>query len=120
MIPILLDENMPYDLIRLFEKYNFLVYHIKKLGKSGIKNGEVYLLSLELNAWIVTRDSDFDNIFMFQHYSPAGIIIVKSKITTISYLIDLFQTILEKKVIEFAKQQLIVLNEDGITVKNNP
>jgi predicted nuclease of predicted toxin-antitoxin system len=35
MINILLDENLPFDLIRLFEQFGFAVYHIKKLEKTG-------------------------------------------------------------------------------------
>ncbi|MEW6200628.1 MAG: DUF5615 family PIN-like protein [bacterium] len=46
-IRFLLDENMPYALIALIEKRGFLVEHLKKIGKSGIKNGEVYKLAEE-------------------------------------------------------------------------
>jgi predicted nuclease of predicted toxin-antitoxin system len=41
-IKFLLDENIPYALIDLLEKQNFTVEHLKKIGKQGIKNGEVY------------------------------------------------------------------------------
>ena len=119
MITVLLDENKPFDLITLFEKFNFLVYHIKKLGKAGAKNGEVYTLSNQLNAWIITRDSDFDSLLQFQKYNPTGVIVVETRVTVTSHLVNLFEKILERQVIHFDKQQLIVLDDNGITVKNN-
>ena len=79
MINILLDENLTFELIRLFEKFEFNVFHVKKLGKTGIKNGEVYQLAKELKAWIITRDRDFSNIVKFQLYQPEGIIFIKVK-----------------------------------------
>ena len=39
---ILLDENIPYAFIDFLEKKGHTVEHIKKIGKSGIKNGDVY------------------------------------------------------------------------------
>ena len=40
-IKFLLDENTPYALIGLLESRGFTVIHLKKIGKGGIKNGEV-------------------------------------------------------------------------------
>jgi predicted nuclease of predicted toxin-antitoxin system len=41
-IKFLLDENIPYALIDLLKKRGFDVQHLKKMGKQGIRNGEVY------------------------------------------------------------------------------
>ena len=116
MISVLLDENMPFNLIELFEKVGHITYHVKKLGKTGIKNGEVYKLSLELKAWIITRDSDFENLAKFEQYDPYGVVVIKTNITTSVFLRKLFKTLLEKKSIDFSQQQLIVIDEDGIKI----
>jgi predicted nuclease of predicted toxin-antitoxin system len=47
---ILLDENLPFALITFLEERGHAVFHIKKLGKSGIKNGEVSSLPRNLSA----------------------------------------------------------------------
>jgi len=52
----MLDENIPYALIDLLERRGFSVQHLKKIGKQGIKNGEVYEIAERENMWIVTRD----------------------------------------------------------------
>jgi predicted nuclease of predicted toxin-antitoxin system len=119
MINILLDENMPFDLIQLFEQFGFSVYHIKKLGKTGIKNGEVYELSLQLNAWIITRDTDFENLLKFQQYNPKGIVVLKTQITITAYALNIFRSLLEQSIIAFSQQQLIVIDEKGITIINH-
>ena len=73
-IKFLLDENIPYALIDLLEDKGFSARHLKKMGKQGIKNGEVYKLAEENKMRIVTRDADFQNFKRFSSHSIAGII----------------------------------------------
>jgi hypothetical protein len=54
-----------------------------------------------------------------QQYNPQGVIVVKTNITTTAYLLNLFKTLLEKKIIDFSQQQLIVIDEEGVTIKIN-
>ena len=51
----LLDENIAFKLIQLIENFGFLVEHIKKIGKTGIENGEIYKYAEVKNMWIVTK-----------------------------------------------------------------
>jgi len=44
-IEFLLDENLPFALVSFLEKRGYQVDHLKKMGKSGIKNGEVYKIA---------------------------------------------------------------------------
>ena len=53
-ISFLLDENIPFALIEFLERKGYHVIHLKKIGKSGIKNGEVYEIAEENKMWIVT------------------------------------------------------------------
>lgn len=41
-IEFLPDENTPYTMIDLLESRGFTAMHLKKIGKGGIRNGEVY------------------------------------------------------------------------------
>ena len=68
-VKFLLDENMPFALTEFFKKKGYDAKHLKKIEKGGIKNGEVYKVAEEHDAWIVTRDSDFKNYRKFSEYN---------------------------------------------------
>ena len=68
-IKFLLDENIPYALIDLLEKRGFTVEHLKRIGKQGIKNGEVYEIAEKEKMWIVTRDANFQNLRRFYAFN---------------------------------------------------
>jgi predicted nuclease of predicted toxin-antitoxin system len=76
-IKFVLDENIPYALIDLLKKRGFDVQHLKKMGKQGIKNGEVYEIAENEKGWIITRDADFQNLRKFHSYNVGGIILFK-------------------------------------------
>jgi predicted nuclease of predicted toxin-antitoxin system len=75
----LLDENIPYSLITYLEKKGHIAHHVRKLGKVGIRNGEVYELAASLPAWIVTRDKDFRSLIKFLEYDVPGVIVIESE-----------------------------------------
>lgn len=110
----LLDENLPFALIDAIERLDHTVHHIKKLGKSGIVNGEVYQLSIELRSWIITRDKDFLNLEKFYRYSVAGIIvIVSSKDLTVKELIETIAIFFDHHLDLCSIKRLITI-EDGV------
>jgi predicted nuclease of predicted toxin-antitoxin system len=71
---VLLDENLPFRFIEVCERWGHTPFHIKKLGKGGIKNGEVYSLALELDACIFTRDADFTVLEKLHKYPVKGVV----------------------------------------------
>lgn len=113
----LLDENMPYDLMVEFEKTGHQVFHIKKLGKTGIKNGEVYALANSLEAWIITRDIDFASETKFLLYNPIWVIYYGLRDTTVRRVILTFRRLLAIETIDFTKPQLVKVFEDGLEMK---
>lgn len=58
----LLDENVPYSIKKLLFDLGYSAVTLKDENKLGIKNGSVAELSLDLNATIITLDSDFLSI----------------------------------------------------------
>jgi len=112
----LLDENMPYDLMVEFEKSGHQVFHIKKLGKTGIKNGEVYSLAKSLEAWIITRDIDFASESKFLLYNPFGVIYYGLRDTTVRNVVFVFRKLLINESIKFNEPRLIKVFEDGIEI----
>ncbi len=112
----LLDENMPFDLMVEFEKTGHQVFHIKKMGKTGIKNGEVYTLAKLLEAWIITRDVDFASETKFLMYKPVGVIYFGLRDTTVRNVILTFRKLMANETIDFKEPQLIKVFEDGLEV----
>lgn len=73
-------------------------------------------MSIKLKSWIITRDSDFENLLKFKQHDTEGIIVLKTKITITAYLVNLFKSLLEKNIIMFSQKQLIVIDEEGINI----
>lgn len=86
-VKFLLDENTPCALIDFLENRGFAVMHLKKMGKGGIRNGEVYELAERNKMWIITRDADFQNIRKFNNYDVAGIILIKLTLSKTNHLL---------------------------------
>jgi hypothetical protein len=76
----------------------------------------VYELSLQLHSWIITRNTDFENLLKFEQYSPQEVIVLKTKITITAFLLNIFKSLLEKNIIVFSQQQLIVIDEKCVTI----
>src|SRR5436309_3245126 len=113
----LLDENIPFDLIDSLTRKGHTVHHIKKLGKTGIVNGEVYSLAKELDAWLRTRDKDFRNLEKFYRYDVNGIIVLvaggKLKAHEIVRTISNF---LEEHSAQLSEKKLIEIEGGVVTV----
>ncbi len=81
-IKFLLDENMPFDLVDFLKRRGYETNHLKTLGKTGIKNGEVYIVAEQGDSWILTRDADFKNYYKFITHNVKGIIVFSISNTT--------------------------------------
>lgn len=112
----LLDENIPYALINFLKKRGFLVEHLKKIGKGGIKNGDVYRLAEEKKMWIITRDADFQNYYKFLSHNICGIILLKLTMTNTSYLLKIIETFLNKYQDKLFEKHLIILEDNIVRI----
>lgn len=113
---ILLDENIPYALIDLLKMRGFSVQHLKKIGKQGIKNGEVYEIGERENMWIVTRDADFQNLRRFYSYYIAGIILFKLTRSKTEYLLNAMIKLLDKQRDKLAGKNLIIVEDYKVKI----
>ncbi len=116
MINFLLDENIPFELISFLEKKNFVTNHVKKRGKAGIKNGEVYALAESLDAWIITRDNDFGNIFKFNTYNVNGVILLRLTNSTTKNLLQIFKELFGNHPDIFNQKKLIIIDDSEIII----
>jgi predicted nuclease of predicted toxin-antitoxin system len=115
-VKFLLDENLPFELIRLLKKKNYFVEHIKKIGKSGLKNGAVYSYAASKKMWIVTRDSDFQSVEKFNAHNISGVILFRINDTSTISLLTSMQKILKRFKNKFHIKRLIVVFDNGLQI----
>lgn len=115
-IEFLLDENMPFALIRFLEEKGFRVSHLKKIGKGGIKNGAVYKIAEESKSWIVTRDADFESYRKFVIYNVGGIIVFKLSKTRTPHLLNTMKRFLETYRDKLFAKRLIIIEDREIRI----
>jgi len=116
MLKILLDENISYEIIPFLEKFGYYVEHIKKIGKTGIKNGEVYQLAISKEMWIITRDTDFLNIIKFSTYDVKGIVVLKLLDTTTNNIKKHLKELIEFNSQYFTEKRLIQITDERIQI----
>src|SRR5947209_7961566 len=110
-ISFLLDENIPYTLLTFLLRENHRAFHVRKLGKAGIRNGEVYTLAGELKTWIVTRDKDFRNLSKFLTYDFPGVIFIEdSGQLRDTELKDIFSRFLENHLDKLSHKRMVLLD----------
>lgn len=115
-IKFLLDENMPFALIEFLKNKGYETEHIKQLGKGGIRNGEVYQVALEKDAWILTRDSDFKSYHKFVTHPIKGIIVITLNDTRTQNILNCVQQFLETQSEKLSKKHLIIIEECEIKI----
>ncbi len=106
---------MPFALLDLLINKGYEAYHLKKLEKGGIKNGEVYRIAERYNAWILTRDSDFKNYQKFAAHSIQGVMVFTLRNTTTRNILDVMNRFLNQHSEKLISKYL--LNIDDSTVK---
>lgn len=115
-VKFLLDENTPYALIDLLESRGFTVVHLKKIGKGGIRNGEVYEFAERNKMWIITRDADFQNIRKFNTYDVAGIILIKLTLSKTDYLLKAIKRFLDRYKDKLSEKRLIIIEDYEVRI----
>ncbi len=115
-IGFLLDENIPFALINFLEKRGYSVEHLKKTGRGGIRNGEVYKLAEESKMWIITRDADFQSYYKFVSHDIGGIILIKLTITKTGHLLKTMARFLDKYNDKLSEKHLIIVEDMVIRI----
>ncbi|MCH8317110.1 MAG: DUF5615 family PIN-like protein [Bacteroidetes bacterium] len=110
----ILDENIDFALIDFFENKGFNVEHIKKIGKTGIKNGEIYRYAEENQMWIITRDKHFQNYDRFITYDLKGVVYLKLSNTKKENLINALDKLFSEYEDFYTKKQLVIIEDESI------
>ncbi|MEN8220502.1 MAG: DUF5615 family PIN-like protein [Pseudomonadota bacterium] len=115
-IKFLLDENMPFALVEFLRNKGYEAEHLKKLGKGGIRNGEVYKVAEEKAAWILTIDSDFKSYHKFVTHPVKGIIVLTLSDTRTQNLLNVVGQFLETQYEKLSSKRLIIIDEGEIKI----
>jgi predicted nuclease of predicted toxin-antitoxin system len=113
-IKFILDENIPFAFIELLNQKGYETQHLKKIGKTGIKNGEVYQLAEQEKSWIVTRDADFQNLQKYYAFDVAGIILFKLTNTKTENLLRVMEKFIETHSDDLRSKHLIIIEDKEI------
>ena len=112
----LLDENIPFALTEFLDKRGYPVEHLKKIGKGGIKNGDVYNYAESNRMWIITRDADFQSYYKFVSYDISGIILIKLTITRTPHLLETLKDVLDKYKDKLSRKHLIIIEDEVVRI----
>jgi len=115
-LTFLLDENMPFALDEFLRNRGYNSYHLKKMGKGGIKNGEVYNVAEKKGAWILTRDSDFKSYHKFINHNVRGIIVFTLSDTRTGNILNVMKNLLDKHSEKFSSKHLIIIEDSKIKI----
>lgn len=115
-IRFLLDENIPYALIEFLEEKGYHAEHLKRMGKGGIKNGEVYRIAEEGRMWIVTRDADFQSYYRFTTHNIGGVIVIRQTNARTEHLLRTMENFLERHKDKLNRKHLIIIEDDRIRI----
>lgn len=119
-IKFLLDENLPFALVEFLRNQGYEVEHLKQLGKGGIRNGEVYQVAAEKDAWILTRDSDFKSYHKFVTHPVKGIIVLTLSDTRTQKILNVVKHFLETQDDKLSSKRLIIIAEGEIKIYDVP
>ncbi len=115
-VRFLLDENMPFALVKFLRKKGLEADHLKKLEKGGIKNGEVYKFAEESESWILTRDSDLKSYHKFITHDIKGVIVFTLTDTRTQNILNTMKRFLESHSKNLSSKHLIIIEDSEIKI----
>ena len=63
---LLINENLPASLIRVFHDFGISAVHVKDVALGGKDDSLVWQYALEQQLGVITKDSDYSNIVWFE------------------------------------------------------
>jgi predicted nuclease of predicted toxin-antitoxin system len=112
----LLDENISFEVIPVIKKLGYKVEHLKKLGKTGIRNGEVYQIATSHKLIIITRDTDFESIIKFNQHKIPGVIVIKLSDSTTKNIIRYLKKVFQLHREDFSTKHLFTVTDNAISI----
>lgn len=110
-IEIIFDENVPYELFSLFEKYEYDITSVQRLGLKGIRNGDLSKFVNERKSILLTRDKDFQ--FLWDKYD-LNVIYLSIHPPIVPFLRKPLEKLLKNHLLDLSKPWIYVVQSDVI------
>lgn len=72
-----LDANIPYSSLKVFEELNLEAVHVTDLGLGGASDAEILSYATKRSDIVVTKDKDFGTLVVFSKLPAYGIVILR-------------------------------------------
>lgn len=72
-----LDANIPYSSLRVFEELNLEAIHVTDIGLGGASDAEILSYATKKSGIVVTKDKDFGTLVVFSKLPAYGIVILR-------------------------------------------
>jgi predicted nuclease of predicted toxin-antitoxin system len=114
---ILLDENLPTDLIEALRRLGHDVEHVCSLNLSGHPDPDVRALAESENRLLITQDIRFADIRTFMPGTHAGFVFVRLKKAGLRAIIARLRTVLQTEDVESWRGCFVVIGESKLRVR---
>ena len=114
---IVLDESVSYSLTNVLRDTGHTVIAIAESPTSGLSDDEIFKITIENSAVLITRDYHFTNAVRFDPTSTKGIIYIRYGNLTTTEEIGLVQNFLSKHSPEFYSGKLVILYRDSVKIR---
>ena len=116
MTHFILDENIGYDLIPFLQKKGFAVDHVKKMGLTGTKNGDLYRVIEKKKSWFITKDKDFSVKAGFDKYRVGGFIVLNLADESTMNVKDKLDVVFKKLKNKFSEKKLVLVKDNQVII----
>ncbi|MFO1524374.1 MAG: DUF5615 family PIN-like protein [Turneriella sp.] len=116
---VLIDENLPRDVARLFKECGYQTTHVLDTPLRGKSDEKIAQFALANRLTIVTADKDFSDI---RHYPPheySGIIVFRFRDETAhGQILNLARSLLKnEELLTEIRGKLVIVDENQIRVR---
>jgi predicted nuclease of predicted toxin-antitoxin system len=114
---ILLDENLPADLIGVLQALGHDVEHVYSKALSGRPDADVRALAEAEQRMLITQDIRFADARHFTPGAHAGFVLVRLKQEGLRAIIAKLRTVFETEPVESWRGCFVVIGENKIRVR---
>lgn len=112
----LLDENVPFDLLRALEGRAHTVQHVAQVSAQELDE-HVLARAVREQAVLVTFDSDFGRLIFYErHTSPPGVIYLQSHSHGAAQTVEVFLNLLDAGDLDVLGRFIIIDQQAGLRV----
>jgi len=114
---ILIDENLPNDLVELLRVLGHDVEHVYSKGLSGHPDPDVRALAESENRLLITQDIRFADVRELMPGKHAGFVLVRLKKPGLRAIIEKLLSVFETEDVESWRGCFVVISESKVRVR---